>query len=101
MITQYISIPYLGKEKKTDNILDAMEHISNQFPGNKLHYVPVAAFGVCYTAYIDNTNNEDWIMECQCGAIIYYYEESDGRKYTQRNLEIFNEQWKDKIKITK
>jgi hypothetical protein len=78
-IKEYVSIPFKGKELKTDSILDAEEHIRNQFTGNKVYFNPVCAFGITYSAYIDNDarkENRDWELINPCGIIIYGNEDN-------------------------
>lgn len=79
MYSVYTSIPFIGAELNTNSVLKAQEHIRNKFKGNKVYFVPVAAFGIAYTVYLDNEmygNSNDWEMDNECGIIIYTNEAS-------------------------
>jgi len=76
----YIAIEFKnGSELRTESILEAQGHIKSKFPGNRIYGVPVAAFGIAHTFYIDNEkyeNYHDWKMENECGIIIYSDEDN-------------------------
>jgi hypothetical protein len=82
----YIAIEFkTGSELKTENTLDAQGFIKSKFPNNKVFSVPVCAFGIVHTFYIDNEvyeNYQDWKMENECGIIIY--DDEDNRETRQR-----------------
>ena len=83
----YISIPFKGIELKTNNILEAEEHIKKEFPKDKVYFNPVCAFGIVYSGYIDNNaikENRDWQLINPCGIIIYG---NENNKETRKSVE--------------
>jgi len=90
----YIAIPFKGRELRTASTLEAQEHIKKQFPNNRIYSVPVCAFGIVYTFYIDNEkyeNYNDWKMENECGVIIYDNEDNIKTRQTVANdWKLFN-----------
>lgn len=95
----FTAIPFNGKMLETDDIHEAMRHIIAQFPRNKIFFNTVAAFGISYSAYVDNTEGADqtnYSLEFMVGRIVYTDEFESNPKVQERvekYKELFKTEW--------